>query len=490
MTIKTSNSTCTMQSTGRLEGWLNKKSSSVLSVPAWKRRWFILNENGLYYLTRRRSSSASDPKKTEKTYKKVCDILLCTVRDVPGKNFMFEILGPNMSRSYMLKASDALEYRSWVDAIRCLIGQQLGDAEAVQGIMSIFDDHDHDDEDEDEDDIEELCAIDDNIISSCGISTEDQPPSPTRSKRNGKKRMSSSPSSHRLSTKKHPLLSEIINSNPKCADCGADNPEWLSLNLGVILCIECGGVHRSLGTHVSKVRSLNLDILSDAEYRLMFALGNEIVNRVMEAGIAEDFVRQAKVVVEKPGPSETMKNKEKYIRAKYIDRAFVLGIEQYVDPAEATSMTAFDKYTYSCMDLYEAARMGNITAAYEALAQGGNPNWVNMLDGHKSCLHICATNAGSVILEEGESVASGEHNQQITKLYPEISSARIDENELWEPIETLLSGNTQMRWIECAEFLLLNGANRQALDSDQLSPLQAAIKVHACGDMIEYLSKR
>jgi len=222
----------------------------------------------------------------------------------------------------------------------------------------------------------------------------------------------------------------------------------------------------------------------------MFALGNEIVNRVMEAGIAEDNVDQAKVAVEKPGPSETMKNKEKYIRAKYIDRAFVLGIEQYVDPAEAITMTAFDKYTYSCMDLYEAARMGNITAAYEALAQGGNPNWVNMLDGHRSCLHICATSAGSVILEEGESVASGEHNQQITQLYPDISSARIDENELWEPIETLLSGNTQMRWIECAEFLLLNGANRQALDSDQLSPLQAAIKVHACGEMIEYLSKR
>ena len=36
-------------------------------------------------------------------------------------------------------------------------------------------------------------------------------------------------------------------------------PDWASINLGILVCIECSGIHRSLGVHVSKVRSLTLD---------------------------------------------------------------------------------------------------------------------------------------------------------------------------------------------------------------------------------------
>lgn len=46
--------------------------------------------------------------------------------------------------------------------------------------------------------------------------------------------------------------------NDKCADCGAPEPDWASLNLGVLVCIECSGVHRNLGVHISKVNFINL----------------------------------------------------------------------------------------------------------------------------------------------------------------------------------------------------------------------------------------
>lgn len=50
--------------------------------------------------------------------------------------------------------------------------------------------------------------------------------------------------------------------NEKCADCGAPDPDWACLNLGVLVCIECSGVHRNLGVHISKVRFLLCLILS------------------------------------------------------------------------------------------------------------------------------------------------------------------------------------------------------------------------------------
>jgi len=46
-----------------------------------------------------------------------------------------------------------------------------------------------------------------------------------------------------------------IPGNDKCAECSASEPEWASLNLGILLCIECSGVHRNLGVHISKVHS-------------------------------------------------------------------------------------------------------------------------------------------------------------------------------------------------------------------------------------------
>mmetsp|Transcript_17180 Transcript_17180/g.31102 ORF Transcript_17180/g.31102 Transcript_17180/m.31102 type:complete len:436 (+) Transcript_17180:67-1374(+) len=70
--------------------------------------------------------------------------------------------------------------------------------------------------------------------------------------------------------------------NVVCADCGAANPEWASASFATLLCLDCAGVHRSLGTHISFVRSVTMDSWTEKQLAIMKLGGNQACRGFLE----------------------------------------------------------------------------------------------------------------------------------------------------------------------------------------------------------------
>ncbi|XP_024052115.1 arf-GAP with GTPase, ANK repeat and PH domain-containing protein 1 isoform X3 [Terrapene carolina triunguis] len=109
-----------------------------------------------------------------------------------------------------------------------------------------------------------------------------------------------------------------IRGNSHCVDCEAQDPDWASLNLGALMCIECSGIHRNLGTHLSRVRSLDLDDWPIELIKVMSSIGNELANSVWEES------SQGRM---KPSSDSTREEKERWIRAKYEQKLFLAPLQ-------------------------------------------------------------------------------------------------------------------------------------------------------------------
>ena len=118
--------------------------------------------------------------------------------------------------------------------------------------------------------------------------------------------------SKRQQARNERILQDLIRSvpgNDRCADCSAKNPGWASWNLGIFLCMRCAALHRKLGTHISKVKSLSMDSWSAEQVDNMKTVGNTASNKTfnphnVRANIPVDI-------------DEVEAAMEKHIRQKY-----------------------------------------------------------------------------------------------------------------------------------------------------------------------------
>ncbi|PQE07664.1 Stromal membrane-associated protein [Rutstroemia sp. NJR-2017a BVV2] len=89
------------------------------------------------------------------------------------------------------------------------------------------------------------------------------------------------------------------------------DPRWASWNLGVFMCIRCSGIHRGMGTHISRVKSVDLDSWTDEQVQSVLKWGNARANKYWEAKLAPGHV-----------PSEA--KIENFIRTKYDSKRWVM----------------------------------------------------------------------------------------------------------------------------------------------------------------------
>ncbi|XP_011623418.1 ADP-ribosylation factor GTPase-activating protein AGD3 isoform X1 [Amborella trichopoda] len=345
------------------QGYLSKRSSNLRGD--WKRRFFVLDSRGMLYYYRKqwsRPSGSGSQNSNQRGHgseggsgllsrwlsshyhggvhdeKSVAhhtvNLLTSTIKvdaEQSDLRFCFRIISP--SKNYTLQAESALDQMDWIEKITGVIASLLSAQSPEKRLSSSPLSSGHHRANSESSSFGSSTDLEHSTVEECSSERNLITGHLERSSRSGQQ--------HRSSVKHEKPLEILrkVDGNDRCADCGAPEPDWASLNLGVLLCIECSGVHRNLGVHISKVRSLTLDVKvwESSVINLFQSLGNAFANSVWEEllgstnnlkgdGTPTSFGRIEKRphrTLSKPHHTDSISVKEKFIHAKYAEKMFV-----------------------------------------------------------------------------------------------------------------------------------------------------------------------
>lgn len=244
--------------------------------------------------------------------------------------------------------------------------------------------------------------------------------------------------------------------NEFCCDCRSPEPKWASINLGITLCIECSGIHRSLGVHISKVRSLILDDWEGDTIKIMVSLGNSLINSIYEEKVNQET--ELKPITHDSDRSE----RELWIKAKYVMKKFVCkdvkkvqdGDNRICDQGADDGEHEHDNYFNQL--LFLSASNGDIIGMREAIAKDADINWLNPLHNGKCSLHETVLSR-SVIATEFLLINGAKCNLQDFSMRTPLHLA----------VEQCDTGQVCL--------LLKRGADQRLLDNEQQDALAIAV---------------
>ncbi|KAL3493127.1 hypothetical protein BJX62DRAFT_91498 [Aspergillus germanicus] len=308
------NSVVNSSSQQRKEGllWaLSRPGSHIdpkgINKQAWHKFWIVLDQGKL--------SEYSNWKQKLDLHMEPIDLRMASVREARNaeRRFCFEVITPQFKRIYQATSED--DMGNWIRAINNALQS------AVEGRTSMYPPPPA----SSEADTPSIRRDIGSVLTGKSSSVSHHSHSSAASNVTRRTTVGARPSYGRNDSQGYEdnpskLLQAVRDAdqgNNWCADCNSTSKvEWVSINLGIVLCIECSGIHRSLGTHISKIRSLTLDVhsFSNDIVEILLQVGNRVSNMVWEATLDQS---------QKPIASSTREQRLRFITAKYAERAFV-----------------------------------------------------------------------------------------------------------------------------------------------------------------------
>ncbi|KAI7817055.1 hypothetical protein BC939DRAFT_19104 [Gamsiella multidivaricata] len=408
-------------------------NSAVLEKPSinWHKYWCVVSEGHLHEYSHWKKGATM--LHNEPINLKISTVRPCRNQD---RRFCFEVITPKYRRVY--QATSAEDMNSWVSVISNAIQSLLNGSSSCQSLDMYSSGKDPR--------ASSNYGVDgfNSSLSAAGRSSMDQAMHVAFADRNlagsiGDIWGSQEPTYYfdHLGTRLLKIMRETHPANNFCAECGAKNPDWCAINLGILICIECSGIHRSLGTHISKVRSFTLDTTSYTRdlFDFIRSVGNEISNRIWEANLVQsaheipEDQSSIKVVFRRPLVNDMREYKVAFIQKKYAERAFV-DRQRYMEGADPSENMAI----LATKGLFQAAITNNIPDVIAAYAAGADLNAVQESDEQESETIHSGTGhgaseadgtTGSSILGDGQMQSSLEGLTSSTEGSPRLSRSTI-----------------------------------------------------------------